>query len=157
MPVNSNCQTYCGQGALQVSAAFFQSDAGPGGAGSSGQILLPLVPANAPPGTGQNLTGATITIHLRAVPPDPSGMLNFHLVLLTTSAGSQNAGMTATFTSDQWIAVATPPLALATGDGGADAGNGIRGIDSVYQLSLEFFSFQNYQGKIYVDEVDIQP
>jgi hypothetical protein len=149
--VNSGCRTYCGDGALEVAAAFFQSEAGAGGPGSAGKILVPLDSA------GEDLTGKTITVHMLAVPPDPHGSdLKFHLVLLTKNNGSQTVGMPATFGTSQWIAAATAPLTGVTaGDGGAGDG-GVRGVNAVYSLSLEFFSFQNYAGTIFVDEVDIQ-
>ena len=148
--VNSGCRTYCGDGALEVRAAFFQSEAGAGGPGSAGKILIPLDPA------GEDLTAETVTVHMLAVPPDPHGSdLKFHLVLLTKNNGSQTVGMPTTFDTNQWIAAATAPLAGVTGDGGAGDG-GVKGVDAVYSLSLEFFSFQNYTGTIFIDEIDIQ-
>src|SRR5262249_10136925 len=105
---------------------------------------------------GEDLTTETVTVHMLAVPPDPHGSdLKFHLVLLTKNNGSQTVGMPATFGTSQWVAAATAPLAGTTGDGGAGDG-GVKGVDAVYSLSLEFFSFQNYAGTIFVDEIDIQ-
>jgi hypothetical protein len=141
--VADGAHTFCGYGALQITATFSHVDAGTDGGGDpnvKGEVLIPLA-------TPENLTGKTITVHVAAVPPDTRNDLAFYLLLVTSLGYQTVPGYPIKPISDQF---STKSVTLMAGDGG------VQGIDSVRALSLEFFSNQSYTGKIFIDEIDIK-
>jgi hypothetical protein len=132
--VNSGAKTFCGNGALEVTAAFVAPPTGP----TMGEVIIPLN------GAGEDLTGKMLTVSVAAV---PSGGTDLVLkVVLGTSAGFQTA-LTFSSVSDTF---ATQSIVLSPGDGG------LAGLGSVSQISLQATSTMGYAGKIYVDELDIR-
>jgi hypothetical protein len=128
----SSASTYCGSGALAISSLF----SGTSGPSTKGEVLIPL------PGAPLDLTGKTLTVHVAADPGCSSDLLLS--LILNTQAGPiyfqspfpiqpvTNAWKTATVT-------------VAPGTGST----------TVLALSLQALSSTNYQGTIYVDEIDI--
>jgi hypothetical protein len=128
----SNASTYCGNGALAISALF----GGTSGATTKGEVLINL------PGAPVDLTGKSITVRV-AADPGCSADLNFSLVLNTQSGAIY---FTPVFplrpVTNSWsTATATVSPAAGTTTGLA--------------LSLQAISQSGYQGTIYVDEIDI--
>jgi hypothetical protein len=129
----SGANTFCGSGALAVTAAF----RGTTGLTTKGEIDIPLEAD----GGGISLTGKTLTLHATA-----TGTCGTDLkmtVVLVTSSGSlfplRNVPITASWTTS--VAV------LST-----DAGSG---IGSVVSLQIVVSSLTGYAGTIYLDEIDI--
>jgi len=132
--VNSGAKTFCGNGALEVTAAFVAAPTGP----TIGEIVIPLN------GAGEDLTNKTLTVSVAAVPSGGTDLV--FKVRLGTSAGVQTA-LTFSSVSDTF---ATASVVLSPGDGG------LAGLGSVSQLTLQATSTLGYAGKIYVDELDIR-
>ncbi len=132
-PAVSGANTFCGTGALAVTAAF----SGTTGLTTKGEIDLPL----GADGGAINLSGKTLTLHATA-----TGTCGTDLkmtVVLVTSSGSlfplRNVPITSSWT--------TSTAALSS-----DAGSG---ISSVVSLQIDVSSFTGYAGTIYLDEIDI--
>jgi len=132
--VNSGAKTFCGNGALEVTAAFVAAPTGP----TVGEVTINLN------GAGEDLTNKTLTVSVAAVPTGGTDLV--FKVRLGTSAGVQTA-LTFPSVSDTF---ATQSVVLAPGVGG------LAGLDSVSQLTLQATSTMGYAGKIYVDELDIR-
>jgi hypothetical protein len=133
---NSGVTTFCGSGALEITAAFSGTD----GLGTKGEVLIPL---GGDAGTTEDLTNKTITIHASALPSSDVGFF----LLLRTTAGYQTVPMaTIRPVTGTW----STSMNKFAGDGG------VTGEASVNALSLQAFSYTGYQGKIYIDEIDIQ-
>jgi hypothetical protein len=130
--MKSNSSTYCGAGALAINALF----SGASGPSTKGEVLLNL------PGAPVDLTGKTITIRF-AADPGCSSDLDLSLVL-NTQAGPMY--FTQTFpiqgVTNNWTTAAV----IVPAGGGAS---------TALALSLQVFSSTGYQGKIYIDEIDI--
>jgi hypothetical protein len=150
--VADGAKTFCGYGSLEITAAFSHADAGTdAGSGDpyvTGEVIIPLNAGATP----ENLTGKTITVHVQAVPPDTQNDLAFYALLITSSGYQTLPGYP--IKPINTAAFATKSTTLAGADAAADAG--IAGMNAVTRLSLEFFSYRSYTGKIYVDEVDIR-
>jgi hypothetical protein len=134
---SSDAKTFCGYGALEITAAFSGTD----GPTTGGEILIPL----RADGTPEDLTGKTITIHVSAQPKGTD--LAFFLILSTSSGYQTVPSFPVRPVTDQW--------STKTATLGADGGV-VAGMASVVKLSLEAFSYSGYKGKIYVDEIDIK-
>ena len=132
-PTISAANTFCGTGALAVTAAF----SGTTGLTTKGEIDLPL----GADGGAVNLSGKTLTIHATA-----TGTCGTDLkmtVVLVTSSGSlfplRNVPITSSWTTS---------TAVLSSDAGS-------GIGSVVSLQIDVSSFTGYAGTIYLDEIDI--
>ena len=124
---------YCGSGSLAITALF----SGSSGPTVKGEVLIPL------PGAPVDLTGKTITVHV-AADPGCSADLNLSLVL-NTQAGPIY------FTSDFPIPGVSNTWKTKTTTVPAASGS-----TTALQISLQAFSTKNYQGTIYIDEVDVR-
>ncbi|HEY6477912.1 MAG TPA: hypothetical protein VI456_15150, partial [Polyangia bacterium] len=125
--------TYCGTGALAISATF----SGTTGATTKGEVDIPL----GVDGGTANLSGKTLTVHVSATPAACGEDLRFKVILDTTT-GSPTAlsvnAITANYT--------TVSASLAT----------VAGANAANALAIEAFSASGYTGTIYVDEIDIK-
>jgi hypothetical protein len=126
----SGADTFCGAGALAVTASF----SGTSGPTTKGEIDLPI---NA---TNMDFTGKTVTVHFTAV-PGCSSDLGIAVALLTND-GQQIVLPTFRPVGNSWIT----KRVLAVSDAG---------VTSVMQISIQAFSSTGYQGTIYIDEVDV--
>lgn len=133
-PTVSAADTFCGSGALAVTAAF----SGTTGLTTKGEVDLPL----GADGGAVNLSGKTLTLHAKA-----TGTCGTDLkltVVLVTSSGSlfplRNVPVASTWTTS---------MAVLSSDGGS-------GIGSVVSLQIDVSSFTGYAGTIYLDEIDIR-
>jgi hypothetical protein len=124
--------TYCGSGALAIRSLF----SGTTGPTIKGEILLPL--PNAP----IDVTGKMITVHIAADPGCSD--LNLSMVLNTQSGPMY-------FTPMPLIRSVTNSWQTATVTVSPDGG-----AMNALTLSLQAFSSTNYQGTIYIDEVDVK-
>ena len=130
----SSTDTFCGNGALALSAAF----SGTTGLTTKGEVVLPL---GADGGT-VDLTGKTLTVNAAA--SGSIGPTDLKLtVVVITSAGSF-VPISGVFLSSSWT-IRSDALA-------ADAG----GIDSVVSIAIDVSSFTGYTGTVYLDEIDIR-
>ena len=129
----SSAFTYCGSGALAITALF----SGTSGATTKGEVLINL------PGAPVDLTGKTITVHV-ASDPGCSTDLNLSLVL-NTQAGPVY------FTPAFPIRPVTNMWKTGTATVTAVAGS-----TSALALSLQAILVDGLQGTIYVDEIDIR-
>jgi hypothetical protein len=129
--MKAGASTYCGTGALAINA-FFSGTSGPS---TKGEVLIAL------PGAPVDLTGKTITVHV-AADPGCSADLNLSVVL-NTQAGPVY------FTPAFPIRPVNNTWKTGTATVGA-------GATAALALSLQAFSSTNYQGTIYVDEIDIR-
>jgi hypothetical protein len=133
MVKQSGAFTFCGSGALAVTAGF----TGLTGQTTKGEIVLDL------PGAPVDLTGKTITIHV-ASDPGCAQSLALSLVL-NTQAGPIyfNPNFPITGVTNTWkTGTATVPA--------------VNGSTSALALSLQATSQSNYQGTIYFDEIDVR-
>jgi hypothetical protein len=129
----SGAFTFCGSGALTITALF----SGSTGPTTKGEILLDL------PAAPLDLTGKTITVHV-AADPGCAQSLTLSLVL-NTQAGPIyfTPNFPITGVTNVWkTGSATVPAAS--------------GSTTALALSLQATSQSNYQGTIYVDEIDIR-
>jgi hypothetical protein len=130
----SPANTFCGDGALAVTAAF----SGTTGLTTKGDIELPLgVDGGAVP-----LAGRTLTIHAAA-----TGTCGTDLkmtVVVVTAAGDLFPLRNVPIMSSWTTSVAVLP---------SDAGTGINGVVAV---TIDFSSFTGYAATIYVDEIDVR-
>ncbi|MES1210024.1 MAG: hypothetical protein ABUS79_29160, partial [Pseudomonadota bacterium] len=131
-PAVSAANTFCGSGALAITAAF----SGTTGLTTKGEIDIPL----GADGGGINLSGKTLTLHATA-----TGTCGTDLKLtavLVTSSGSlfplRNVPITSSWTTS---------TAVLSSDAGS-------GVGSVVSLQLDVSSFTGYSGTIYLDEID---
>jgi hypothetical protein len=131
--VKSSTQTYCGTGALAISASF----SGTTGNTTKGEVDLPL----GTDGGTANVVGKTVTIHILVAPATCGGDLRLS-VSLDTTIGEPVVLRLATLTSNWTTASVT-----LTADGGAA---------SATKLALQAFSTSGYTGTIYLDEIDIR-
>jgi len=129
----SNMDTYCGLEALTISASF----SGTAGTTTKGEVDIPL---GTEAGAYVDLTGKTITLHFAAV---PCGVDLGFAVLLLTASGSPTIVPTVRPLGNTWETASV----MLTAD--------ISGVDMVSAISIQAFSSTNYQGKIFVDEIDI--
>jgi hypothetical protein len=124
---------YCGQRSLEISTTF----SGTLGPSTKGEVLIDLT------GAQQNLVGKTITINVSAIPePMPSAY-----VALTLMTGGRPVDLMPTIkplTSD-WT---TQSYKLPAGADG--------GVMGVTTISIQIFDTNNYDGKIYIDDLDIR-
>jgi hypothetical protein len=127
----SSAFTYCGSGALAISATF----TGTSGPTTKGEVLINL------PGAPVDLTGKTITVHV-ASDPGCSTDLNLSLVL-NTQAGP--VYFTPAF-----------PIRPVTNMWKTGTASVTTGATAALALSLQAISSTGYQGTIYVDEIDIR-
>jgi hypothetical protein len=126
--------TYCGAGALAVSATF----SGTSGPTTKGIVELPIDAAN------MDFSGKTLTANVSAL-PGCSADLGF-AVVLRTAAGSETVIPTVRPIGNDWQ---TLTVTLA-----GDAG--VAGASSVLAISLQAFSSTDYAGTLYIDEVDVR-
>jgi hypothetical protein len=131
--VASGAYTYCGNGALAVTASF----SGTGGPTTKGIVEIPIAPAD------MDFTGKTLTVHV-AADPGCVADLGIAVVLLTGSGSPTVVPTTRGITSDWKTLTAV-----------IDADGGVLGESSVLTLSLQAFSQSGYQGTIYIDEIAI--
>ncbi|HXI59222.1 MAG TPA: hypothetical protein VNO55_24315 [Polyangia bacterium] len=129
----STANRYCGQRALEITTTFSMMS----GPSTKGEVLIDLT------GAQQNLAGKTITINVSAIPePMPSAY-----VALTLNTGGRPFDLVPNIkplTSD-WT---TQSYKLPAGADG--------GIMMVTNISIQIFDFSNYDGKIYIDDIDIR-
>jgi hypothetical protein len=133
---NSGAQTFCGQGALEITASF----SGTGGTTTKGELFLPFTGS-------QDLTGKTVTIHVLAVPP-PSNLTKLSVIPVTSAGYYPQSIFTITpitAVAGQWT---TKSFTFGTG---ADAG-----AMMVNSFSVQVSSVDGYVGQIYIDEIDIK-
>jgi hypothetical protein len=130
----SGANTFCGSGALAVSAAF----SGTSGLPTKGVVELPIDPAD------MDFSGKTLTVNVSAL-PGCSADLGF-AVVLRTGAGSEIVIPTVRPLGADW----TTLTVTFAGDAG------VAGASSVLAISLQAFSSTDYTGTIYVDEVDVR-
>jgi len=128
--------TFCGSGALAITSLF----SGTSGPTTKGEVLIALPGAGT---TGIDVTGKTITVHV-AADPGCSADLNLSLVLNTTAGPIY-------FTPAFPIRPVTNMWKTGTAMVTADAGS-----TTALAISLQVFSQMNYQGTIYIDEIDIR-
>jgi len=129
----SSAFTYCGSGALAITA-LFSGSTGPTTKGE-GVLNLPSAPLD--------LTGKTITVHVAA---DPGCSQNLNLsMVLNTQAGPIY------FNPDFPILNVTN-----TWKTGATTVGAVSGSTTALAISLQVTSPNNYTGTIYVDEIDIR-
>jgi hypothetical protein len=130
----SGAQTYCGGGALAITARF----SGTSGPTTKGEVDLPL---GTDGGATANLVGKTVTVHVSANPAcDPD--LKFDVIL-----DNQSTAASVILRIDRVTANWTTASVKITADAGAS---------SATALALEAFSVSGYQGTIFVDEIDIR-
>jgi hypothetical protein len=130
----SGAQTYCGGGALAITARF----SGTSGPTTKGEVDLPL---GTDGGATANLVGKTVTVHVSANPAcDPD--LKFDVIL-----NNQSTAASVILRIDRVTANWTTASVKITADAGAS---------SATALALEAFSVSGYAGTIYVDEIDIR-
>jgi hypothetical protein len=125
--------TYCGTGALAISATF----SGTTGATTKGEVDIPL----GVDGGTANLAGKTLTVHVAASPAACGEDLRVKVLLFTTT-GSPTAVSVNTVTANYTTASAS----LAT----------VAGAAATNALAIQAFSVSGYTGTIYVDEIDIK-
>ncbi len=128
----SDTQTYCGAGALAITASF----SGTNGPTTKGAVELPVDDADS------DFSGKTLTVHVSAL-PGCSTDLGFAVVLRTT-AGPQTVIPTVRPIGAGWQEL----TATLRNDAGAGA--------SVLAISLQAFSSTGYAGTIYVDDIDVR-
>jgi hypothetical protein len=128
--------TFCGTGALAITSLF----SGTSGPTTKGEVLINLPGAGT---TGIDLTGKTITVRV-AANPGCSSDLNLSLVVNTTAGPLY-------FTQTFPIRPLTNMWKTGTATVTPDAGS-----TSALALSLQVTSQSNYQGTIYLDEIDIR-
>jgi hypothetical protein len=129
----SSADTFCGNGALALPAAF----SGTTGLTTKGEVVLPL----GVDGGTVDLTGKTLTVNAAAT--GASGTALKMTVAVITSAGSF-IPINDVFLSSSWT-ISSAALA-------ADAG----GVDSAISIEIDVFSFSDYTGTVYLDEIDIR-
>jgi len=132
--MKSSAYTFCGTGALAIASTF----SGTSGNTIKGEVLLPL------PNNPIDLTGKMITVHVASDPGCSTSMLNMSMVVNTQSGPIY-------FTPSPLIRPITTAWSMATVTVPADPK-----ATAALNVSLQFFSSDNYQGTIYVDEVDIK-
>ena len=132
MVKQSGAFTFCGSGALAITAAF----SGSVGATTKGEILLNLPSV-------LDLTGKTITVHV-ASDPGCSQNLNLSMVL-NTQAGPIyfNPDFPILNVTNMWKT-------------GATTVGAVNGSTTALAISLQVTSPNGYQGTIYVDEIDVR-
>ena len=124
---------YCGQRSLEISTTFSAMT----GPTTKGEVLIDLT------GAQQNLSGKTITINVSAI-PEP--MTSAYVALtLTTSVGSMTLVPTIKPLTSDWT---TQSYKLPAGADG--------GVMMVSTIAIQIFDFSNYDGKIYIDDLDIR-
>jgi len=128
----SDTHTYCGAGALAITASF----SGTNGPTTKGAVELPVDDA------ASDFSGKTLTVHVSAL-PGCSTDLGFAVVLRTTG-GPQTIIPTVRPIGAGWQEL-TATLR-------SDAGPG----SSVLAISLQAFSSTGYAGTIYVDDIDVR-
>ncbi len=129
---SSTANHYCGTHALEISTTF----TGTSGNTIKGEVFIDLMAAQ------QNLTGKTITIHVAAVPePMPSAYLSLTLI---TGTGSIDLKPSVRPLTSDWQTQSYP---LAGTDGG---------VMTVMRLDIQIFDTNGYNGKIYIDDIDIR-
>ena len=130
----SSAYTFCGSGALAVTALF----SGTSGVTTKGEVLIPI------PGAPIDVTGKMITVHVASDPGCSTSDLNLSMVLNTQSGPMY-------FTPPYPIRPVTNSWKMATVTVGSDGG-----ATTALAISLQAFSSTNYQGTIYIDEIDIK-
>jgi len=133
MVKQSGAFTFCGSGALAITAMF----SGSMGSTTKGEIVLNL------PSAPLDLTGKTITVHVAA---DPGCSQNLNLsMVLNTQAGPIY------FNPDFPILNVTNVWKTGSTTVGA-----VNGSTTALAISLQVTSPNNYTGTIYVDEIDVR-
>lgn len=125
--------TYCGTGALAITAHF----SGTTGAATKGEVDLPI----GTDGGAANLNGKTVSVHVSANPAcDPRLTMT---VVVIAASGTQEFPLRNVPVTANWNTAS----ATLTADGGEN---------SAIKLALDFSSIDGYQGTIYVDEIDVR-
>ncbi|HVR62506.1 MAG TPA: hypothetical protein VMU50_11430, partial [Polyangia bacterium] len=128
---SSTANHYCGQHSLEVTTTFI---------GTSGNTTKAEVLIDLPPNL-QNLSGKTITIHVAAV---PDAMPSAYLALtLRTAVGDMTISPSVRPLTGDWK---TQTYEVPSNDGGTTM---------VTSLAFQMFDTNGYQGKLYIDDVDI--
>jgi hypothetical protein len=125
--------TFCGGGALALTALF----SGTSGPTIKGEVLINL------PGAPVDLTNKTITVHVAS---DPGCSSDLYLsMVVNTQVGPIY------FSPPVQVRPVTSSWQTGTATVTADAGS-----TSALALSLQFISATNFQGTVYIDEIDIR-
>jgi hypothetical protein len=125
--------TYCGTGALGISASFV----GTTGPTTKGEVDLPL----GVDGGTANLSGKTLTVRVSASPAACGEDLRFKVIVDTTKGSPTGVTLNA-ITANYTTVSATVVM---------DAGTA-----TTNALAIQAYSTTGYTGTIYVDEIDIK-
>jgi hypothetical protein len=126
-------QTYCGMGALAITAAF----SGTGGNSTKGEVDIPIAAPD------MSFTGKTLTVRFAA---DPGCSPDLGIAIsLRTTAGDKVVIPTVRPVTASWK---TQTITFA-------ADGGVAGQDMVQAIIVQAFSSTGYQGTIYLDEIDL--